>query len=159
MKPIDKIVIALAVLASFSAGSIALTAKNYVQGMRAARSVQVALSSLELHHQDTAEVLIRFHVKNESPFDIKLEAFTLNLYLNEDFIGSNYDPFTERNLNGFEETTIDFLIRVQPSYVPHITQAQQEESFSWSLRGRVKLLLPFRDKEVSLPISERWRGY
>lgn len=158
MNLVSKVTTILAILAVFSAGSIALSAINYTQGMSAASSVRLELSSLELRDEANPKVLIAFHIENGSPINIELEAFHFNLYLNGHFIGSNYVPFTKRILDGFEETTMDFVIPIRPFYLQYIEQARQEQGFSWFVRGRAKLLLPFREKEIWLNVREHWSG-
>lgn len=56
----NRITAALAILALFSVGSIALTAINCAQGMKAILSVQLELSNLELREQDRPHVRFVF---------------------------------------------------------------------------------------------------
>ena len=159
MRLVNKVTIVLAILAAFSAGSIASSAMNYMQGMSATRNVQLELSSLELRDDGNPEVFITFHLENRSPINMKVKTFHFGLYLNENFIGSNYAPFAERNLAGFEETRMDFVIPVRPVFLQYIKRARQEEGFSWFVRGKAKLLLPFKGKEFWLNVREHWSGY
>jgi hypothetical protein len=159
MKLVDKVAIVLAVLAVFSAAPIALSTINYIRNINDIKSVQLELSSLELRDEGNPEVLITFHLKNGSPMNMTLEYFRFGLYLNGEFMGSTYVPFTERSLAGFEETTMHFVVLIRPFYLRRIEQARQKEDFSWSVRGRAKLQSPFWEKGIWLNVSEHWSGY
>ena len=126
--------------------------------MGAARSVQFELSSLELRDEDNPEVLIAFQARNGSPLKVELENLDFSLYLNGQFIGSNYTPFTKRTLDGFEEATMNFVIPIRPFFFQYVEQARQKEDFSWSVNGRAKLLLPPKEKGIWLDIREHWSG-
>lgn len=152
-----KVTAVLAILAAFSASSIVLTAIEYTQGMRAARSVQLELSSLELRDEGGPQVLVAFHLENRSPITIRLQTFHFKLYLNRNFMGRNYAPLSERVLGGSEETTMDFVIPIQPFY-RHIEQARKE-GFSWSVQGTGTLVLPSKGKKIWLIVNEYWRGH
>ena len=70
----------------------------------------------------------------------------------------NNEPFTAKNLEGFEKTTMRFIIPLQPFYLQHVRQAQEEENFAWLLRGMAKLILPFNEDAVWLDLRESWSG-
>ena len=152
-----KVTAALAILAVFSAVSITLTAISYAQGVRTARGVQLELSNLELRDEGNPQVLMAFHIKNGSGTNIGLEACHLDLYLNGHFIGRKYAALSKTILGGFEETTIDFVIPISAHYLPFVELARQKEGFSWFVRGRAKLLLPFGEQEIWLYVREHWR--
>ena len=154
-----KVTIALAIIAALSAGSIAFSAVNYMRGMNAISDVRLNLSNLKLIEEGESEIHIAFHMKNTSPINVRLETFHFSLYLNGQFVGSNYEPFTEIVLAGLEDITMDFIIPIQPFYQQFISQAHQTDGFSWSARGRAKLLLPFRDRVIWMNINEPWSGY
>lgn len=158
---VDKVItIALIILAVLSTGSIALSTKNYLQGISAARGVRLELSNLELRREDNSEVRITLHLDNRSSVNVQLDSFRFKLYLNGNFLGSNYYPLTERLfLDGFEETSVDFVVPLRPFYLQYIEQAGQKEDFSWLVRGEVRLLLlPFNENEIWLNIKEHWSG-
>jgi hypothetical protein len=150
--------ILLAILALVSAISIGLTATNYLEGMGAAGDLRFELSDLELKEGDAPEVVITFHLENQSPLEIELEKFHFSLYLNGEFVGSNYEPFTAKILTGLEEVVMRFRIPLQPFYIQHVERAREEKDFSWFLTGRAKLVLPFREDVVWLNLRESWSG-
>ena len=152
-----RITIALLILAVFSAASIALTARNYVQGTKVAGSLRFQLSTVELRQEAQPEVLVTFHIQNRSPTStIAIEAFDFSLHLNRNFMGSNYAPFTVRTLGSLEQTSFEIVIPIQPFYLQHIEQAQQGEGCSLVVRGRAKLVLPaFQGKEIWVNIREQ----
>ncbi len=158
MNRIGKPVTILVILAVFSAGSIVLSATNYIRGASAAGNVQLKLSSLTLLYEENAEVLVTFHLKNGSPISIKLDELHFSLYLNKHFVGTNADTLTKRTIGGFGETTINFAIPIRPFFLQYIDQAREEETFSWSVDGSAKLLLPFKEREIWLNVTERWSG-
>ena len=86
------ITIVLAILALLSAVSIGLTATNHKEGMGAAKSLRLELSNLELLEEDEPKVVITFHLENQSPLRMRLETLHFSLYLNRNFVGSNYEP-------------------------------------------------------------------
>lgn len=147
---------ALAILAVLSAGSIALTTINSVQGVRAVLSVQLELGNVELRDKDDPEVLVTFHLRNGSPVNVELDAFDVYLYIDGRFVGTNYIPFTKRSLGSFEETTMDFVIPISPLQLQYVEQARQKEDFSWFVRGKAKLLFPSFKQETWLYIREHW---
>ena len=151
-------IIALAILALLSAVSIALTATNYKEGMGAAKSLRLELSNLELLEEDEPKVVITFHLENQSPLSMRLETMHFSLYLNRNFVGSNYEPFTAKTLRGFEETAMRFVIPLRPFYLQHVQQAREEENFSWFLSGMAKLVLPFNEDVVWLDLRESLSG-
>lgn len=155
------ITIILIVAAVFSAGSIVLSAANYLQGISAVRNVTLELSNLEIWEEDdNSQVRITLYCDNESPINVQLDSFRLTMYLNGNFLGSNIYPLSERLfLNGFEETSKVFSIPLRPYYLQYINQARQKGEFSWLLSGEVRLrLLPFGESEMWLNIQERWSG-
>lgn len=147
----------LAILALFSATSIVLIATNYREGMSAASNLRFELNDLELKEAEP-EVAITFRLENASPLSMRLEQVHFSLYLNGDFVGSNYEPFSSRDVSGFEETELHFRIPLQPFYLQYVKQAREQERFSWSLRGNAKLILPFREDVVWLDLNESWSG-
>ena len=154
-----KLVTVLAILALLSAGSIALSAANYIQGASAAGNVQLKLSSLRLLDEENAEVLIAFYLKNGSSLSVRLDEFHFSLYLNKHFMGTNTATLTKRTIGGFEETTMDFVIPIRPFFLQYIEQARKEEVFLWSVDGSAKVLLPFKEREIWLNVTEHWSGY
>jgi hypothetical protein len=156
----EVVAITLVIVAVLSAGSIALSTRNYLEGISAASKVRLGLSDLELRDEDGSEVLVTFHLENGSPIDVQLEFFYLRLYLNDNFMASQYYPSADRlSLAGFEEMTVDFVVPLRPFYLQYIEQARQREDFSWLVRGEVRLLLsPFHESEVWLGIEEHWSG-
>ena len=91
MKPAGTVVpILLAILALVSAVSIGLTAANYSEGMGAAGSLSLELHDLQLKGGDEPEVAITFHLENHALLNIELERFNFSVYLNGEFVGSNY---------------------------------------------------------------------
>ena len=161
MKVARAITIGLLIAAVFSAGSIVLSAQNYIQGINAAKSVRLRLSNLELSEKDKTQVRITFHAVNRADIDVQLDAFRFKLYLNGHFLGSHYFPLTRKLLlKSLDETSASFVIPIQSFYFQYIEQARQEKEFSWLVRGEVRLvLLPFNESEVWLDINEHWSGH
>jgi hypothetical protein len=156
----EVVTVTLVIVAVLSAGSIALSTRNYLKGISAVSNVRLGLSNLELRDKDDSEVLITFRLENGSPINVQLEFSHLRLYLHDNFMGSTYYPSAEGlSLAGFEETTVDFVVPLRPFYLQYVEQARQREDFSWLVRGEVRLLLlPFRESEVWLGIEEHWSG-
>lgn len=146
------------VLVFLSAGSIAITAVNYRKAISAVNNVILELDRLELRTDGDPEIQITIRLANRSPLAIRLKDLHFGVYLNGDFLGSNYDSFAERTLNSSEETDLEFVIPLRPFYQGLIERAQQEEQFEWSLRGRASLQLPFGPHEYALQIREGWSG-
>lgn len=151
-------IILLAILALLSAVSIAMTTTNYEEGIGAVGNLRFELSDLVLTEEDEPTVAISFYIENISPLAMRLESMHFSIFLNGEFMGSNYEPFTERALDGLEETTLHFRIPLQPFYLQYVKKAREEEKFSWSLRGSAKLVLPFRENVVMLTLRESWSG-
>ncbi len=61
-----------------------------------------------------------------SKLDIKLDILNFSLYLNGNFMGSNYDPFAQTTAKAFKVTAIDFVVPLQPSHLQHIKWARQQ---------------------------------
>jgi LEA14-like dessication related protein len=141
----------LVVVAALSVGSIALTFKNYAEGTRAAQSVHLELASVELKETGSPEVLVVFRLKNESSVGVRVDALHFNLYINGEYVGTS-GPFEQRALSGFEETALDLVIPTRPSFQQYIDQAREKEDFSWSVRGRYKLVLPYKDRAIWLDL-------
>jgi len=158
MKRVLVVTTVLAVLAIVSAVSIALSAQEYTRAMSAIRSFHLELSDLELRTEGSPEVQVAFRVANNSPVNFNLEEFRFSLDLNGQFVGSNYVPYTMGILESFEETTMDFLIPIQPQYQQYLEQARESNSFSWFVSGRYKLVLPIREKAIWLDTKSRWDG-
>jgi hypothetical protein len=158
MKPVDTVATILGVLAAVSLAAIVVTAGNYLQGAEAAGSVSLELSELELREGNGAEVSLSLDVVNESPLAVELETLHFSLHLNGNFVASDYQGFEKVTLEGFNKKTLGFDISLQPFYLRYIEEAREGEGFAWSLRGRVKLLLPFRQKGVWLDIVDEWKG-
>ena len=150
--------ILLVILALVSAVSIGLTTTSYLEGMGAAGSLSLELSDLQLKEGDEPEVAITFHLENHSLLNIELERFNFSVYLSGEFVGSNYEPFTAKTLEGLEKVVMRFRIPLKPFYIQYVERAQQENRFSWSISGRVKLVLPFREDVVWLNLRESWSG-
>ena len=152
--------IALRILALLSVGALALTAVSYVQGTKAVGGLRFQVSALELHDEEDPEVLVTLQLQNGSPTDaIEVDVLDFSLYLNDNFVGSNYAPFSGITVRESEQTAMDFVIPIRPFYHQHIEQARQSESFAWSLRGQAKLVLPSsKDKEFWIAIRDQWSG-
>jgi len=151
-----KVTTALAILAVFSMASIAVTTMNYTQGVAAVRSVQLGTDKVELRDEGSPEVVVSFHLRNGSGISVRLEALDLYLYLNGHFMGTNYAPFAKIALDGFEETTMEFAMPITYLNRQFVERARQEEGFSWFVRGRAKLVLPYREREIWLYVREHW---
>jgi len=149
---------ALAALALLSAGSIVLTTENCAQGVGAVLSVQLELSNLELREEGDPEVLVTFRLKNGSAVNVELETFDVYLHIDGHYIGTSYTPFAKRSVDGFEETTMDFVVPISPARAPFFEEARQKEDFSWFVRGKAKLLLPSFKQETWLYVREQWTG-
>jgi LEA14-like dessication related protein len=147
----------LAVGAALSAGSVVLTFKNYVEGTRAARSVHVELASVEVKETGSPEVLVVFRLKNDSSVGVTVDALHFNLYINGQYVGTG-GPSEQRALSGFEETALDLEIPTRPSFQQYIDQAREKEEFSWSVKGRYKLVLPYKDRVIWLDLVGYWSG-
>lgn len=148
----------LVVLVVLSAGSIVITGMNYSEGTDAARKVKLELHDLQLRTGSKPEIEIVLRVSNGSSLDIKLEDLHFGVYLNGDFMGSNYDAFAGKVVAGSKKADLNFVIPLRPFYVQHIEQAQQQEEFEWFLRGQAHLYLPFNAHRLSLAIREGWTG-
>jgi hypothetical protein len=146
----------LVIVTLLSAVAIVITARNYRQGISAVRNVYLEISELALTTGDDPEIQVSFDLRNESPLDVKLRGIHFNIYLNGNFMGSNYAPLTERMLDGFEVAKLDFFIPVRPFYLQHIEQAEQRGEFKWFLRGRVDLELLENGHQFWLNIREQW---
>jgi hypothetical protein len=156
----EVVTVILVIVAVLSAGSIAISMRNYLQGISVVSDVRLGLSNLELRDEDGSEVLVTFHLENDSPVDVQLQFYYLRLYLNDNFMASQYYSSAERlSLAGFEETTVDFVVPLRSFYLQYVEQARQSEDFSWLVRGEVRLLLSsFHESEVGLGIEEHWSG-
>jgi hypothetical protein len=160
MKVARAITIGLLIAALFSAGSIVLSAQNYIQGISATKSVHLRLSNLALSEKDKTQVRITFHAVNRSDIDVQLDAFRFKLHLNDRFLGTHHFPLTRKLLlKSVDETSASFVLPIQSFYFQYIEQARQEKDFSWLVQGEVRLvLLPFNENEVWLDINEYWSG-
>lgn len=158
MKRVVIVTTVLAVLAMVSAVAIALSAQEYTRSMSAIRSFHLELSNLELRTEGSPEVQVAFRVTNDSPVNFDLEEFRFSLDLNGQFVGSNYVPYSKGTLESFGETTMDFVIPIQPQYQRYLEQAQESDSYAWFVSGRYKLVLPIREKEIWLDTKSRWDG-
>ena len=158
MKPFDRVVVVLGGLAVLSVLAMVVTAGGYVQGTRTASNFVTELTGLALVDDTVPELSLTIRIENDSPLPVELEMMHFSIYLNGNFVASNYADFEKMSLDGFEEETMTFNIRLQPFYTRYIREAQEGAGFSWSIRGRAKLILPFRENEVWLNIAHRWVG-
>ena len=96
---------------------------------------------------------------NGSPVNLDLDAFRFSLYLNEQFMGSNYEPFPLRTVAGHQEQILGFVISIDPFYRQFLDQAAENDEYAWSIKGRYKILLPFKEKAIWLDLQSRWNGF
>ncbi len=74
------------------------------------------------------------------------------------FMGSNYEPFPLRTVAGHQEQILGFVIPIDPFYRQFLDQAAENDEYAWSIKGRYKILLPFKEKAIWLDLSSRWNG-
>ena len=158
MKLADRVTALLGVLALLSVTAMVLTAGDYLRGTEAARDFVIEVSNLELTEEPSPEISVALRIQNRSPLTVELDRVHFSIYLNRNFVASNYGGFEKVTLAGLEEQTLDFDIPLQPFYLRYIEEAREQEEFSWVIRGRGKLILVFRESEIWLNISGRWKG-
>ncbi len=156
MKRVLVITSLLAILAAISSVSIVQTAADYNRAMDVVRAFRLELSDLDLVDEGEPEVQVGFRVVNGSPVNLDLDAFRFSLYLGEQFMGSNYEPFVLRTVAGGQEETMAFIIPVGPSYLQFLDQAEDSDGYAWSVKGRYKIVLPFKEKAIWLDLQSRW---
>jgi LEA14-like dessication related protein len=156
MKLVDIITGILAILALVSVGLGAWSLVNYQEGMEAIQSFQLDLTEVQLTADDD-EIQTTFRLSNNVPLDLVLSYFHFSLYLNGNFMGSNYTPLTDQALAGSAEEVVTFVIPLRPFYEQYIAEARAGEGFAWSIRGFVRLYLPRYEHEVTLNVREQWR--
>jgi hypothetical protein len=155
MKLADQITGLLAILALVAVGLTVWGIMNYQEGMNAVQSFQLDLTEVQLSENDE-EVRLAFRAANQAPIDITMSYFHFSLYLNGNFMGSNYTPFTGQELASFQEEQLEFIIPLRPFYAQYIEQARANDSFSWSIRGGTRVYLPPYDHEVNLNVRQSW---
>lgn len=150
--------VVLAFLAALSAVSIFVTAGTYTQAMAVVRALRLEVTGVEVADRGDPEVQVSFSLTNDAPVTIALDSFRFSLYLNEQFIGSNYEAFPKRELISKEEASLEFAIPIQSYYQKLLDQAEKNDLFSWSVKGRYRLILPFGEKTIWLNIEGGWSG-
>ena len=158
MKLARSVSIALALLAVLAAVLVGVSARNYIQAMGAIREFRLALSDLELRNEGSPQVQVVFRVVNDSPIDIELDSFLFGLYLDGQFVGSNYEPFSQGTVASFGEVILAFDIPIESNYHQYLEAAREKDSYPWSVSGRYKLTLLDWEKVIWLDIRSRWSG-
>ncbi|NLE76670.1 MAG: hypothetical protein GX605_07955 [Chloroflexi bacterium] len=148
----------LGLLALLSVVSIGVTVANYIEGTQAASHIRLRLSDLRVHEGTAPQMTVTYEVSNNSALQFRLQDLHFSIYLNGNFMGSNYTPFYELVLGPNQTETMEFVIPLRPFYLQHLERARAEDKFSWYARGRFRLLLPYRDRELWLNIREYKEG-
>jgi hypothetical protein len=144
-------------LAIVSAALTVVTLYNYVEGLTAARQVALELSSLEATTAGPSpNVQVTFDLTNSSAMEMKVQEIHFSLYLNGEFIGSNYTPFDDALLQPYEQTQLTTVIPLRPLFLQRVEQGTEREMQNWFLRGTFRLYLPYREKDLWVNVRESW---
>jgi LEA14-like dessication related protein len=146
---------ALAILALIAVGLSVWSLVNYQEGVETLQSFQLDLTEVQISPDDT-EVRVALRLENDAPLDLLINHVHFSLYLNGNFMGSNYTPWVERELKGFQGEQVELIIPLRPFYMQYVEDARAGEGFAWSIRGFARIYLPRYDHEVNLNVRETW---
>jgi hypothetical protein len=148
----------LAVLAIVSMISIAYTAHSYGRAMEVVRGFRLELGNLRLEDSADPSIAVVLRLVNDSAVGLDLESLRFSLHLNDQFVGSNYEPFSTSVPARLAEKSLEFAIPVDVFYQQFLDQAEAEGTYAWSVRGRYNIVLPFKEKPIWLDLQGQWSG-
>lgn len=133
---------------------------NYIASIKSVSGLGLEIVDLEVIDDDNPRALVRFRVRNDSPLETKLERCLLELYLNEERIGSSYsmymgtdpnlDPKTHlatQNINQSlapgQTLVLEFTLYIYSAQMEIVRHAQTAESMTWHATANLTTFLPY----------------
>ena len=137
--------------------SITITVVDFDRGMASMRALDLELTGVTVKSENPPDIEVTMQLQNTSSQSMTIDRVHFGLYLNGDFMGSNYEGWEPLTATGGMDQEVVFRIELRDFYQSRLDRARESGEYGWSIQGETVVLLPYRDKRISMRIAQSWR--
>jgi hypothetical protein len=152
-----------------------LDISNFISSAESSRGLGLEIAEIQVVDDDNPRALIRLKVRNGYRLELKLDRYMFDLFLGNEFIGSNgsmylgtdpkVDPLfyiksqvVKKVLKPGQTIDLTVTLYIYPDQVSIVRQAQSAGSSTWRGKAIVTIQLPYYKEETHLRLGAVYRG-